>query len=125
MIKKLSLLVLALAFCLSIASPKLRTEIIFRPSQLISVLSEQVSSLNIGSTGLASASESEYLNEFAQALAEHNGNAIDFIDSYEKSKYTDAILTFGFKLKGNTKINTLLFNDSTGIFFVFKVVQLN
>jgi len=112
MIKKLSILVLALAISLSIASPKLRTEVIFRPSQLISVLSDQLSFLNIGSfTG----SESEYLNELAQALAENGGNAIEFINSYPKSKSTEAILTFGFKLRANTKLRTIMFNDSTEI----------
>jgi len=56
MIKKLSILVLALAISLSIASPKLRSEVIFRPSQLISVLSDQFSFLNMGTF---SGSESE------------------------------------------------------------------
>lgn len=119
MIKKLSILVLALAISLSIASPKLRTEVIFRPSQLISVLSDQLSFLNIGTfTG----SESDYLNELAQALAENGGNAIEFINSYPKSKSTEAILTFGFKLRGNTKLRTIMFNDSSGRFFISKLI---
>jgi len=65
--------------------------------------------------GTFSGSESEYLNELAQALAEQNGNAIEFINSYPKSKSAEAILTFGFKLRGNTKLRTVLFNDSTEI----------
>jgi len=115
MIKKLSLIVLALVIGLTMASPKLRSEVMFRPSHLITVLSEQASSLNFGSAGVFSASESEYLNELSQALAEQNGNAIEFINSYPKSKSTDAILTFGFRLQGNTKLRTLMFNDSTEI----------
>jgi len=121
MIKKLSILVLALAISLSIASPRLRSEVVFRPSQLISVLSDQFSFLNMGTF---SGSESEYLNELAQALAEQNGNAIEFINSYPKSKSAEAILTFGFKLRGNTKLRTVLFNDSTGKFYFILIILI-
>jgi hypothetical protein len=56
--------------------------------------------------------ESDALNEFAQAVAESSGNPIDFIDSYKKS--SENILTFGFKLKGSTTIETIMLGDSTG-----------
>lgn len=103
--------ILLVSLSLSLAvTPPLRSEVMFRPAQLIELLSEQT---NFGLS--ASASESDYLNEFSQALAEQNGDAISFIDSYKQSKYSKSILTFGFKLKGNTKMRTILFNDSTGL----------
>jgi hypothetical protein len=80
---------------------------------LIELLSDQASYLGINGI-LYQASESDYLNEYAQALAEQKGNPISFIDSYGKSKYTQNILTFGFKLRGDTQLKTLFYGDSTG-----------
>jgi hypothetical protein len=106
--------VLLMSLSVSLATqPKLRTEVYFRPAQFIELLSDQASSLGLDNM-VSSGSESDYLNEYAQALAEQNGNPISFIDSYGKSKYTQNVLTFGFKLKGNTKLKTILFEDSTG-----------
>lgn len=124
MIKKLTIIVLALAVGLSLAEPKLRSEAMFRPSHLLSVLSEQSSFLNLGSSSLFTGSESDYLNELSQALAEQTGNPIDFINSYPKSKFTDVILTLGFKLQGNTKLRTVMFNDSSGITYCLIILYL-
>jgi len=107
--------VLLMSLSVSLATqPKLRTEVYFRPAQFIELLSDQASSLGLDNM-VSSGSESDYLNEYAQALAEQNGNPISFIDSYGKSKYTQNVLTFGFKLKGNTKLKTILFEDSTEV----------
>lgn len=111
--------ILLVSLTLSLAAtPQLRSEVMFRPAQLIELLSEQSSLLKLADGLTVSASESDYLNEFAQGLADQTGDAISFIDSYKQSKYSKSILTFGFKLKGNTKIRTILFNDSTGFYSV-------
>lgn len=114
--------ILLVSLSLSLATPPLRSEVMFRPAQLIELLSEQSSFLKLADGLTVSASESDYLNEFAQALADHNGDAISFIDSYKQSKYAKSILTFGFKLRGNTKIRTILFNDSTGQLILFNKI---
>jgi len=111
-------LVLLMSVSVSLAAqPRLRSETIFRPAQLIELLSDQASFLGLDNV-ISSGSESDYLNEYAQALAEQTGNPIQFIDSYAKSKYTQNVLTFGFTLRGNTKLRTIMFNDSTGYFLL-------
>jgi hypothetical protein len=107
---KISLIVLlSITMCLAApaSSPSLRNEISLRPIQVIELLGDALGFTIPGS-------ESDYLNELAQSLAENNGNAISFIDNYPKSKYTSPVLTFGFKLRGDVSFKTLLLNDSTG-----------
>lgn len=113
MLKLAFALLMSLSVSLA-AQPRLRTETYFRPAQLIELLSDQASSLGLDNV-VSAGSESDYLNEYAQALAEQTGNPISFIDSYGKSKYTQNILTFGFKLRGNTKLKTIMFEDSTEV----------
>jgi len=98
---------LSIALCLA-ELPKLRNEISLRPIQVIELLGDVLGYTLPGS-------ESDYLNELAQSLAEHHGNAISFIDNYPKSKYTAPVLTFGFKLRGDVTFKTILLNDSTEI----------
>ena len=112
MLKLAFILLISLTVSLA-AKPRLRSETYFRPAQIIELMSDQASSLGLDSI-ISQGSESDYLNEYAQALAEQTGNPISFIDSYGKYKYTQNVLTFGFKLRGNTKLNTIMFNDSTG-----------
>lgn len=116
MFKTSLVLLLIVAICLA-EKPKLRNEISLRPIQVIELLGDSLGYTLPGS-------ESDYLNEFAQALADQNGNAISFIDNYKKSKYTSAILTFGFKLRGDTTFKTLLLNDSTGYSLKNKITKM-
>ena len=112
---KISLIVLlSITMCLAApaSSPSLRSEISLRPIQVIELLGDVLGYTLPGS-------ESDYLNELAQSLAEHHGNAISFIDNYPKSKYTAPVLTFGFKLRGDVTFKTILLNDSTGKFRFF------
>jgi len=90
------------------AKPTLRSEISLRPIQVIELLGDSLGYTIPGS-------ESDYLNELAQSIAEHDGNAISFIDNYPKSKYTKPVLTFGFKLKGNVSFKTILLTDGTDV----------
>jgi len=110
MISRLSLiLVLALSTFSLCARPQLRSDVIFRPSQLINILADQLTF--IIPRQKFDYPESDSLNEFAQELAEHNGNPIEFINSYTKS--SEHLLTFGFRLRGNTTLETILLGDST------------
>ena len=114
MLTKISLILL-LSFSLCLAeTPKLRSGAVFRPALLIDILSDSIGPLNIVPNLMFTASESDYLNEFAQALADTTTNPISFINNYPKSKYSKSILTFGFKLRGDTKIETILLGDSSG-----------
>ena len=118
MLKISFILMLSIALCLA-DLPKLRNEISLRPIQVIELLGDALGYTLPGS-------ESDYLNELAQSLAEHHGNAISFIDNYPKSKYTAPVLTFGFKLRGDVTFKTLLLNDSTGKFyFHFIILKIN
>jgi len=90
------------------AKPTLTSEISLRPIQVIELLGDSLGYTIPGS-------ESDYLNELAQSIAEHDGNAISFIDNYPKSKYTKPVLTFGFKLKGNVSFKTILLTDGTDV----------
>ena len=105
------MLVLALATIASSARPELRSDVIFRPSKLINILTDQIDFLIPKQK--FDYPESDSLNELAQELAEYNGNPIDFINSYTKS--SEHLLTFGFKLRGNTTLETILFGDSTEV----------
>jgi hypothetical protein len=111
------LLLSLIAICLA-ARPALRvnTENYLRPQLLLRILSEQAPFLaNMPKDyKLPEHGESDALNEYAQAVAESSGNQISFIDSYTKS--AEHILTFGFKVKGSTTIETIMLGDSTGIF---------
>jgi len=110
MISRLSLIiVLALATISLSARPHLRSDVVFRPSQLINILADQLSF--IIPKQKFDYPESDSLNEFAQDLAEQQGNPIEFINSYTKS--SEHLLTLGFKLRGNTTLETILFGDSS------------
>lgn len=106
MLKLSLILLLSITMCMA-AKPTLRSEISLRPIQVIELLGDSLGYTIPGS-------ESDYLNELAQSIAEHDGNAISFIDNYPKSKYTKPVLTFGFKLKGNVSFKTILLTDGTG-----------
>jgi hypothetical protein len=114
---KISLIVLlSITMCLAVR-PTLRvnTENYLRPQLLIKVLSESAPFLaNMPKDyKLPEHGESDALNEYAQAVAESSGNPVSFIDSYKKS--AEHILTFGFKVKGSTTIETIMLGDSTEI----------
>jgi hypothetical protein len=106
---------ISLGLCLA-SHPQLRSEALFRPSHLIDLIPSQGSFSSF--SFLSQASESEYLNEFAQALAEQKGDSFSFIDSYSKSKYNEKILTVGLKFNGNTKLKNIMFNDISGFYFL-------
>jgi hypothetical protein len=90
---KIIILISITSLCLAPADvPKLRNEISLRPIQVIELLGDALGYTLPGS-------ESDYLNELPQAVAEHHGNAISFIDNYPKSKYTSQVLTFGFYIE--------------------------
>ena len=118
MLTKISLiLLLSFSLCLAVR-PKLRSDAIFRPVQLIQMMKNQLPYLDNPAFGFAGynlmdAAESDELNTFAQSLAELTTNPIDFINSYTKTD--EHVLTFGFRLNGSTTIETLLFNDSSGL----------
>jgi len=115
---KLSLILLLSITLSCLARPQLRvnTDNYYRPQLLFKVLTEGSPFLANLPKGYSLPNqdnmESDALNEFAQAVAESSGNPIDFIDSYKKS--SENILTFGFKLKGSTTIETIMLGDSTG-----------
>lgn len=108
--------ILLLSFSLCLAeTPKLRSEAVFRPALLIDLLKDTIEPLNILPNLVFSATESDYLNEFAQSLAETSQNPINFINNYPRSKYTKGVLTFGFKLRGDVPLETILMKDSTEV----------
>jgi len=116
---KLSLILLLSITLSCLARPQLRvnTDNYYRPQLLFKVLTEGSPFLANLPKGYSLPNqdnmESDALNEFAQAVAESSGNPIDFIDSYKKS--SENILTFGFKLKGSTTIETIMLGDSTEV----------
>jgi hypothetical protein len=117
MLKISFILLLSITICLT-ARPALRvnTENYLRPQLLFRALSEGTPFLaNVPKDyKLPDHGESDALNEYAQAVAESSGsNPIGFIDSYKKS--AEHILTFGFKVKGSTTIETIMLGDSTEI----------
>lgn len=119
MLARLSfILLLSFSLCLA-ETPKLRSEAVFRPALLIDLLKDTIEPLNILPNLVFSATESDYLNEFAQSLAETSQNPINFINNYPRSKYTRGVLTFGFKLRGDVPLETILLKDSTGMIILF------
>jgi hypothetical protein len=107
--------ILLVGLSLSLAArPQLRSDVVFQPSKLINVITKELSFLFPTPETPFEFGESEELNQFAQALAEQNGNPISFIDSYTQS--AEHVLSFGFKLRGNTTLETILLGDSTCLF---------
>jgi hypothetical protein len=109
---KISIILLFIVNLIFAKDLKLRSDIFFRPVKILDFFA-----LNTDVLQQIPISESDYLNELSQTLSEYNGDPISLINSYAKSKYTQNILTFGFKIKGNTTLETLFLNDSTGIIF--------
>lgn len=116
MLKISFLLFLSFSLCLAVR-PKLRSDAIFRPVQLIELLKTQLTFLDNVAEGyvgnfVLNAAESDALNELAQGLAECTTDPIEYLNSYTKSN--EHVLSFGFKLRGATTIETVMTKDSTG-----------
>jgi len=110
-------LILLLSVSISLAvRPKLRNDIIWRPVQLIPVIKDWIAPLMPSPESWnipVDYAESDALNQYAQALAEQTGNPISFIDSYSQS--SEHILSFGFQLKGDVTLETIMTADPTVI----------
>ena len=113
MIAKIIIILLFIVNLVFARDLKLRSDIFFRPVKILDFFAPNTDVLQ-----QIPISESDYLNELTQTLAEYNGDPIGLINSYAKSKYTQSILTFGFKIKGNTTLATLYLNDPIGIKFI-------
>jgi len=111
------LLFLSFSLCLAVR-PKLRSDAIFRPVQVIELLKTQLSFLDNVAEGyvgnfVLNAAESDALNDLAQSLAECTTDPIEYLNSYTKSN--EHVLSFGFKLRGATSIETIMMKDSTEV----------
>jgi hypothetical protein len=110
--------ILLVSVSLSLAGrPKLRSDIIWRPAEFIPVLKDWINPLLPAPESWnvrLDYAESDALNQYAQALAEQTGNPISFIDSYKQS--SEHVLSFGFQLKGDVTLQTIMMSDPTGLF---------
>ena len=76
----------------------------------IDLLNEYMGGFNFGSQQLESDAQ---LNSLAQAVAEHDGNSLEFTKLQEKPAGQN-VLVFGIKLKGTTTYQQILTQDFNG-----------
>jgi len=121
-------LIFLISLCVSINladRPNLRSYV-WRPSQFLPILKEGLApvwqtleSWNI--IPLDNFPESDVLNQYAQDVAEQIGDPINFIDTYSKS--SEHIVTYGFRIKGDVTLQTIVTSDPSGYNYFYKLYK--
>ena len=120
MLKLAIILLLGASVCLS-TKIGLRDPGHWKAWNNIDLLNEYMSGFSFGSQKLESDAQ---LNSLAQAVAEHDGNSLEFTKLQEKSAGQN-VLIFGIKLKGTTTYQQILTQDFNGeTFFLWSELTL-